>query len=754
MRQLWGAAVAVGAVLRGLFQPLPRPTTTEQRLAMLPESVPAAAPVTIHWDEHQIAFVEAQSDADLAAGLGVVHAHLRLGQIELMRRVALGRVAEIIGPRGIEIDRTIRLFAIGRAVPAIIAVLPEATRRWAEAFVAGFNHTVAHLAGSNSLPHEFTLLRLKPEPWTLTDLFMLARLISADVNWMVSARLLRARAAMSGGDWAKLWPLLLEDAAADVWTESPPLAADAALAEQALARSARSGSNSAAVAANRSASNGAIIASDPHLPITVPNLWLIAGMHAPGIHAVGLMLPGMPFAALGRNPWIAWGGTSLHSASSELFDVSGETLTERYETIRVRGASPRRIRLRESSFGPVVSDGVLLRNASPIALRWVGHQPSDELSSMLALARARNWQEFCDALAGFALPGQNMLYAGTDGRVGQLLAAHLPRRGTSRPPDLVADAARGSEWDDLATGRDLPVEIDPAEGFVASANNRPAGAAIPIGFFFSPPDRVSRLRTLLGGAEKIAAADLQQLQQDVLQSSALGLRDFFLHRLDRRDRPAAQRRVLEALGGWDGSYASDSRGAAAFELLFAHVAAQLSLESRLAPYQAVWTTRHLLRREIAALPEPRLKEALETALAATARRQLRLRDWGAMHRLRLRHLFAQVPLLGRRYVFGEFPLSGGNDTLLKTGHPLSRGRHYVGFGACARHISDLADPDDNRFVLLGGQDGWFGSANFLDQAELWRRGEYVTVPLRLETVRARFPHKTVLRPAAPAKPRQ
>lgn len=746
MSRLWGNAVAIATLVRGLLRSLPRPTSTEQRLVVLADTVPAAAPVTIHWDEHQIPFVEAQSDADLAAGLGVVHAHLRLAQIELMRRVALGRVAEIIGPRGIEIDRTIRLFGIGRAVPGIIAALPEATRRWAEAFLAGFNHQAAHLARAGSLPHELALLRLEPEPWTLTDFFTVARLVSADVNWMVSARLLRARAAMRREDWARLWPLLLEDVVGDVWTEASPLSPDAALAEQALARSARTNSNSAAVAADRSASGGAMIASDPHLPLTLPNLWLIAGMHAPGIHAVGLMLPGMPFVALGRNPWIAWGGTSLHAASSELFDVSGEALTEHDETIRVRGARPQRIRLRESRLGPVVSDGELLRNRTPIALRWAGHQPSDELSAMLALMRARNWPEFHDALAGFAVPGQNMLYAGTDGRVGQLLAAHLPRRSPGKPPDLVADPARAAEWDELATSRDLPAEIDPAEGFVASANNCPAAAPVLVGFFFSPPDRISRQRALLGGDKKLSAADMQLLQQDAMQPGALGLRDFFLERIGRRHRPPAQRRVLEALSGWDGSYASGSRGAAVFELLFAHVAAQLRLENRLAPYQAVWTTRHLLRREIAALPEPRLQEALEAALAATARRLHRLRDWGGMHRLRLQHLFAQIPLLGRRYVFGEFPLSGGNDTLLKTGHPLSRGRHYVGFGACARHVSDLADLDDNRFVLLGGQDGWLGSANFLDQAELWRRGEYVTVPLRLQTVRARFPHETVLQP--------
>lgn len=737
--------MASGRILRALLRRRPRARDTAQRLAMLPDAVPAAAPVAIHWDEHQIPFVEAESEADLAAGLGVVHAHLRLGQIEIMRRIALGRVAESVGPLGIEIDRTIRLFGIARAVPEIIAGLPEATRRWSEAFLAGFNHHVAHLARRKNLPHEFAVLRLEPEPWTLTDLFTVARLVSADVNWMVSARLLRARAAMAPEQWRKLWPLLLEGAGADVWAEGAALGPDADAAEQTLAHSTRSGSNCAAVAASRAARGAAMIASDPHLPMTLPPVWLIAGMHAPGINAVGLMLPGLPFIALGRNPWIAWGGTNLHAASSELFDVSGEHLTERWETIRVRGLGARRIRLRESRLGPVVSDGALLRSATPLALRWAGHRPSDELTAMLAVARARDWDQFRAALAGFAVPGQNMLYAGSDGRIGRVLAAHVPRR-TGKPADLIATSERAAEWDALATARDHPLISDPPEGVIVSANQEPSGTTIPVGFFFSPAERAARMRALLGANGQIAAADLQRMQMDVVQPGALAMRDLLLGALSRPEAQPSEQAAFDALAAWDGSYAADSRGAAAFELLFGHVAAALGAEERMAPFRAVWTTRHLLARELAGLPAARLRALLAAAFAPAARALARRPDWGALHRLRLRHPFGQAPLLGRRYSFGESPLAGGNETVLKTAVPLSRGRHHVGFGTCARHISDLADPDDNRFVLLGGQDGWLGSANFCDQAALWRSGGYVTVPLRVETARARFPHKTVLRP--------
>jgi penicillin amidase len=103
-------------------------------------------------------------------------------------------------------------------------------------------------------------------------------------------------------------------------------------------------------------------------------------------------------------------------------------------------------------------------------------------------------------------------------------------------------------------------------------------------------------------------------------------------------------------------------------------------------------------------------------------------------------------VIGRRYRVGEWPVGGSNETLMKTRHGFSGGRHTVGFGAQARHISDMADTDANFFVLLGGQDGWLGSTTFADQVSLWREGLHVRVPLRPETVEASFPHVTTLTP--------
>jgi penicillin amidase len=123
-----------------------------------------------------------------------------------------------------------------------------------------------------------------------------------------------------------------------------------------------------------------------------------------------------------------------------------------------------------------------------------------------------------------------------------------------------------------------------------------------------------------------------------------------------------------------------------------------------------------------------------------------LRSWGEAHRLRLRHFLGRAPLIGRAYRYADLPSDGSNETVMKTAHGFAGGRHSIRYGANARHISDLSDPDENYFVLLGGQDGWLGSTTWLDQLELWRAGQYIKMPLRPKSVRQAFPHVTVLRP--------
>ena len=717
--RLLGLAVAAGLAARALLIRRPH-LTLRQRLAMLPRTAPSAAPITIHVDAHHLAFVEAGSDADLAVGLGMVHAHLRLAQMEIMRHAAQGRLAELAGPLAIEPDRALRLLDVGRAVPQIIAGLDPETRSWTEGFVRGVNHVLMQLP---VLPEEMRLLGIGRTPWTLTDLFANARLAAADVSWLVYGRLLRARSALPAAEWQTIWPRLVESG-----MPNPETALTGA--------AARAGSNAAAVAGWRSSSGAALFAADPHLSIALPNVWLAVGMRSPTLNVAGLMPAGLPVVAIGRNRHLAWGGTSLHAAASDLFEVGGEALEAHSATLRVRGAGTRRITLRRSRLGPVVSDGMMFRHPSPLALRWVGHAPSDEVGAMLGVMRAETGGQFARALARFAVPGQNMLYATADGQVGHVLALAAPRRSPGPPPDLVLPPTAARDWEHMAGTPEFAHRSDPPEGLVASANDEPPAGEVPVGFLFSPPDRVRRLRLLLGGEARLGLDDMARSQSDV--QGGLETVRAVVARLP--EHPA--RAILAA---WDGCYDLRSEGALLFEALMAELPRRLPDRRRLAPLRAIWSGRRLLASEVLALPDAVLRPLALAAMDRAMALSRRHRSWGRVHRMRIRHYLGAAPLVGRRYRFGSYPAPGGNDTLNKTGHGPVRGVHDVSYGASARFLSDMAEPDASRVVLLGGQDGWLGSDTFHDQVPLWRRGETLCLPLRAETARA-WPHHLVLDP--------
>ncbi len=727
------------------FAPRPPPSNTvslEERLASFPsEGTPAEKPVEIRWNRHLVPFIEAATDRDLAVALGLVHAHLRLGQMEVLRRLAFGRLSEMIGPAGIDIDRTVRILDLGRAVPAIERELPSETREWLAGFVSGINHCL--MRADAALPHEFELFRLKREPWGIADILRLGRLFGSDVAWLAWSRLLKARGS---GEWRQDFQRLIEMDAAQV-PGHESAAGEAAL--QALLSSGRSESNSLAVSASRSADGSAWIASDPHLGLSLPSNWLIAGYRSPSYHAAGLMFPGMPFIGLGRNPWIAWGGTNLHALASELCDISDlpeAALETRDETIAVRWGASRSVRVRRCEAGPVISDSQFFRSPrSRLALRWAGHRASDEITAMLAVSKARHWQEFKASLDSFAVPGQNMIFADAAGNVGHALAARVPKGAEGAPEDLVSSG--GAAWNAFLTASSLPAWYNPPAGFVVSANNKP-DTKTAVGRFFSSRHRFERITAILGNAAAIDFPLLASVQQDAVAGTAqkLAIRLAQIARSGTPDVLAPESaRLVRLLENWDGAYDARSEAPAAFELLLFHFARLFYTRETLTAYSAGWVLRDLLGASIEASDETRVRPAVLQALKHAAK-SLGARKWGQLHRLRLDHTLGLLPG-GRRYRYFDLPVSGGSETVMKTANGLAGGPHAVRFGSNARHISKLSDIDRNYFILLGGQDGWFGSTAFADQVPLWRRGEYIEVPLQRKKVHNTFPFATLLAPA-------
>lgn len=708
--------------------------------------MPVRDHVHIRWDDHQIPFVEAANDDDLATALGAVQAHLRLGQMEIMRRLAYGRLSEVAGSPTADLDHTLRILNFPASVPQTLATMPQRTRNWLDRFVEGINATVAQ-AGEQ--PEELALVGARAEPWAVEDVLAVGRLAAMDFSWRAWHRL---RPLRDRPDWPHLWERLLRTQAMPAPNLSGAGGA-ADIADWIWSGFGRGGSNAAAVSATRSASGAALLSSDPHLSIMLPNNWLAVGMSSPGFSVVGLMIPALPVVTLGRNRRIAWSGTSLHAASSDLFDVTEdpEPVREREEVIRIRWSGEKKVRIREGDHGPIITDSPLLENplGHDLALAWIGHRPSDEITAMLRMMQAGNWEEFIEASEGFSVPAQNFVFADCEGGVGQSMGAHLPRRPLEPPEDLVMRPEAISHWSEIVTARDLPKRYAPADGFVVSANDPPfEPAPVPVGFFFSPEERVGRLRDMLSRNGPVSLDDLKALHRDVAMPSARAMQELLLAAGGWGDgwEDGAVGNLVKALRSWNGVHDAESPGALAFELFLYHFIHRVHGDEGLALFRASLQPWALLKEDIAALPTDRLRAAARKAAAEAAKTFAEYRCWGDIHRIRLAHPLSAMPVFGRRYVFGDFPVGGSNETLMKTAHGLSAGPHKVGFGANARFLADLGDPDANLVVLLGGQDGWIGSSTFADQVDLWRRGEYCRLPLDPETARRTFPHETVLRP--------
>ena len=733
-RQAFGLAGLASAVLRRSVGRRFPALTIEQRLATVPTTAPLREPISMRWSDQHIPFIEANSERDAAVGLGIVHGHLRLAQMELMRRAAYGRIAEVAGDAALELDRLIRLIDFPRATEPSLAMMPDATREWVDGFADGINATAA------TLPPEFDILGITFEPWTAEDLFAVSRLCSADYAWRVWRTLNPLRGEP---DWARMWAELVGVAAAA--DEDLPAGADA-LAE-AMPNAFDRGSNCFALAGSRTETGVPMLACDPHHIVTSPNLWLIAGIRTPQIEVWGFMIPALPIFGVGRNQHGAWGGTNLHATSSELVDLEDETIESRTVAIPLRGGEVREIEMRESAWGPVISDAKPFHmDKGTVALHWLGHQPSDEFTPFKALMHAHDWATFEAAVDGYSLPGLNMIWAEPSGRIGKMIGAHIPSRPLGMPDDLViAPADAHAQWGRLLSGRELPQVVDPESGFVVSSNEAPVDSPVTISLFFAAPHRFERITDLLGRRRDFTAQDLMALQQDVYLAPAHDLATRLVG-LARREEIGGP--VVDAMGRWDGNYAEGSAGALAFELIAEPMIDWLEARSPKKYVSPYWRPFSRLSGLIEAASESDLAEALRTATKSAEAPLERFATWGGLHRFHLQHPLARIPWLASRLPSIDFPTGGSNDTVMKTMHPFTQKAHVSTFGANARFVADLSERDGTFAVLLGGQDGWPGSRTMFDMVGAWRRGEQIRLPFTDDGLDAGFPHRIAVQPDA------
>lgn len=716
----------------------------EDRLAVfraLNPELPAGT--RIRFNEYFVPYVIANTDADGAYALGCITEFQRGPQLQFLKRLAQGRLAEMGGGSFVDMDHLIRLLDFGRAAPEILARMPAASLEWINSFVAGLNKVQAQRP--RGLDEK--LLGIAPEPYTPLDILLFGRLAGADVNWPIYFSLIEHRLS---GDFIDWWNRLRRAGAGVSTSFDSPANGTAQQLGELLSSLSRSGSNSIVVHGRRTQSGKPLMVNDPHLGQHLPNVWMMVGLSTPSYQCVGLMFPGAPVFGLGRNHHLAWGGTNLRAASSDLVRLSDATVqnsVEQVTKIRVRFSWSRKRVLRFCSHGPILTDCAALGSLcgkDHLALRWAGHWPTDEITSFLSAMKAQNVPQLQEAMHGVGVTPLNVLGADVEGNIGHVLAATLPQRDGFPEDDWVLPEDTASlQWAVQRCGRDFPSALNPDAGFIVSANNRPS-EVIGLGFLFNGDDRVIRARSLFSSNARFSAQALLALQLDVTSPLAEKLSSQLADFCRPYATGSEQVVLCHSIDAWPGSYTADSVEALQFEFLLAALVQLLSVSrhaGRTPGLMQQWSyLTTCLMEDLENLSEQDRRECIPVCLEQAVSRSGTWQLWGNLHKIRLRHVLGHVPLLGKLFSSKSFPAAGSRETLMKNAHNLIQGFDETSYGSQSRHLSDLSDLDENHFVLLGGQDGWVGSQLMTDQIPLWQTRQSIQMPLRPHRIEQLFPH--------------
>jgi penicillin amidase len=729
------------------------------------------SPVEIERDRWGIPHIYAETDADLFFGLGYTMAQDRLFQLDYLRRKGLGRLAEILGPDGLQSDLVARTVGLHRIAAAEWERLSSEVRGVLEAFSAGVN---AFLNTTDVWPIEFDLLDYRPERWSPID----SLAIENEFRWYLTGRfpviVIPELAKRSLGEGPLYEGFLRGEADEEAIVHPaefvPRLHDPAGLPREPVGHvmndpDAAVGSNNWVLAGNRTTTGLPLLASDPHIALEAVSCWYEAHLCGGSYNVAGMAYAGMPAIMFGRNEHVAWGITnnicSLRDLYQEqispahpgcfLYDGCWEPARELVEVIHVRGAAPVSKTIRLSRNGPVVNEilPAPARDTGPVTLKWLGMYQGGWLTSLLGMGRAANIREFREALRPWHVPTFSLVFADVEGQIGFHTAGRIPVRNTlcrSYRPGWDPE----HQWQGLIPFEQMPQLENPDRGWIATANNRLAPDDYPHLLFgcWSSGWRAVRIRQMIEGQERHSAADMGRMQQDDRSLRAEDLVPPLVAALADCD-DARLREAVGILSAWYYCVELDSLAATIFNVFF-------SLWCRaVANERFDKSTAELIAGGMPGLAG-RLLHADPCGWFAPHHREMRIRatflstldllterfgpevrqwSWGKLHQMPLPHVLSSRGDLGRLLNQGHGGVRGDMATVCNSGLGSD---NTANSGAGYRLIADLSSSPPSLLAIDGqSQSGHVGSSHYRDQYEDWAAGRYHEICLCREEANKR-----------------
>ncbi len=761
--------------------------------------------VTVRYDERGVPHIRAENETDLYRALGYVHAQDRLFQMEAMRRLARGELAEVLGPKLLDTDKLFRSLRIRERAASYVASLDKQSPSWKalQAYLDGINQ----YQDTHAAPIEFDVLGIPKRPFTAEDSISVAGYMaySFAAAFRTEPLLTYVRDQL-GADYLNVFDLDWQPKgvlAKGHSTSTPTLAAGdwkdlnalARLSEQALIDNGLpqfEGSNAWVISGSRSQSGKPLLAGDPHIRFSVPSVWYEAQLSAPGFELYGHHQALVPFAFLGHNLDFGWSLTMFQNDDLDLIaeKVNPDNANQVWyrgqwtdmvvseQQINVKGQSPVTLTLRQSPHGPIVNDALgTAAGKTPIAMWWAFLEtPNPILEGFYQLNRADTLAKARAAAAKVQAPGLNLVYANAKGDIAWWASALLPKRPAGVRPEFILDGSSNqADKDGFYPFSANPQEENPARGYIVSANFQPlspTGMEIP--GYYNLADRGQQLNRQLSDKNiKWTNEANQKLQLGTATGYGPRVLAPLLPVLREVVSDPAQMKLVEQLAQWPGDYPLDSVSATVFSQ-FLYDLADAAMRDELGNefFDTLLSTRVIdsaLPRLAANADSPwwdnRNTPAKETRAdvvrtawqASMQHLKLNLGDntaewkWGAAHTLTHGHPLGQQKPLDRIFNVGPFAAPGSHEVPNNLSAKIGPAPWPVTYGPSTRRLVDFADPAHGLTINPVGQSGVPFDSHYDDQAEAYVDGIYVQAHFSEEEVTANT-HNTLKLLPMRAKP--
>ena len=742
--------------------------------------------VDVYFDTYGIPHIYADSEEDAMKALGYLHAKERLWQMELVSRIAPGRLSEIFGKKLLAVDRFYISLGIAENAKKTVAQLDTTSR--------SYKMTRAYLDGVNAYvdqgvtPIEFYILGLKKRHFTIEDIYNVYGYMAYGFAMANQTDpLISAIRNKLGDEYVMQMDLDIDKKKQLI--HSAGSVGDSLNAAQAISsywREVRKklpvpvfiGSNSWVLAPSKTKNHKVILENDPHIAFSQPGVWYEAHIQTPDMELYGFYLALNPYPLLGHNHRFAYGLTMLENDDMDLYlektspehpgqyEYGGKYLDfkTREEVIPVKGGKEEKLIVRESIHGPVMNDVVhQIKTSAPVSMYWIYTQVPNRLNDAIyKMSRSKNIREFRDGVSLIHAPGLNVMYGDREDNIAWWAAAQLFRRKFKTSTKMLIDGslpeAHQIEFLDFSHN---PHAVNPPWNYVYSCNNQPdtiPGHAFVPGYYL-PEDRARRVVENISTWKSADMGDCMQLCTDDTSSTAHELVPVIIQNIRAADLDEREKQCLEILSQWDYSSGLNSVGVSIYsKFIYEFLKAEWEDEMGEEIFNEFHRT-FMAMRMIAPLIKGKypvwtddvrtknVKEGMQdiqTRAFKNAVAQLTKLlgenpsswQWKRLHTLEHKHPLGEVKLFRKFFNAGPFSMPGNKWVLNNQMYKMADDYYQVEAGPSTRRVIDFSDVEHSKAILPTGQSGNPLSPHYKDQSEMYNKGIFRYMYLNKEEITA------------------